>query len=640
MGTRRVPWYSWEEWESVYELLFSPSIEDMRLGVNWVNVWISRGRVPAAIEATLALIDLLYLNNQKKNSFSNDWSQRLTLSMVICRLVNGITDKSQTKMYAQSVSSIAKELNLPQSWVDIRHSATHKTLPSLSVLMKEANRALDWLKTNYWLAQKTKRENSLSIVSSALSSYYNSTLDYLLSSSPSSSQSNFINYSNKKIKKELLAPLFSICSSSSDNSISQFLIPCLLNNNNNKSNKKNKNNNFNSQNKLEEERGILPSKSILSSTSPSSPINQWFIAMNQMIDQFLASKITKKISLSSNVSTGASSVSSASSLSSIIRFLPPAQLISIWKPAFDIFSNQWQNFSSSFLTHILEKIIFLSSTLEKTNIGKNTKKNNEEKLEYKQAIILSSWLNYILIQINSSLILSTSKNSNKKTKNNIFNNYSFLFTSSNSPSAPSLSSNTPKQPNYIYLIQRCLTFPSKISLLSLRILLFHYLLNNNNNDGVNQNEVSNFMENVQTCYSAALLFIPSSSPSIPLDNRNLDNENDNFIQQINSNLSFDLSLSSIENFLNSQLNNDNDNNNENITMSDEIDCEEEENWKVENDQFLNITPIGSLINKGEMSTENTENLLLPSFLDSFFESALSNRTSSNGSFYFFIWFLL
>ena len=37
--------------------------------------------------------------------------------------------------------------------VDIRHEATHNELPSLALLRLAAERALEWLHTNYWQAQ-------------------------------------------------------------------------------------------------------------------------------------------------------------------------------------------------------------------------------------------------------------------------------------------------------------------------------------------------------------------------------------------------------------------------------------------------------------------------------------------------------
>jgi ribosomal biogenesis protein LAS1 len=46
--------------------------------------------------------------------------------------------------------TLARNINLPASFVEIRHAATHESLPTLSVLRTVAQRALDWLWSNYW----------------------------------------------------------------------------------------------------------------------------------------------------------------------------------------------------------------------------------------------------------------------------------------------------------------------------------------------------------------------------------------------------------------------------------------------------------------------------------------------------------
>lgn len=46
--------------------------------------------------------------------------------------------------------ALAKQLNLPASFVEIRHAATHESFPSLVVFRAVAHRALDWLWENYW----------------------------------------------------------------------------------------------------------------------------------------------------------------------------------------------------------------------------------------------------------------------------------------------------------------------------------------------------------------------------------------------------------------------------------------------------------------------------------------------------------
>ncbi len=44
----------------------------------------------------------------------------------------------------------AKQIGLPASFVELRHEATHANLPSLVVLRRAAEKALDWLWNDYW----------------------------------------------------------------------------------------------------------------------------------------------------------------------------------------------------------------------------------------------------------------------------------------------------------------------------------------------------------------------------------------------------------------------------------------------------------------------------------------------------------
>ncbi len=48
-------------------------------------------------------------------------------------------------MYAK-----AKQIGLPDSFVELRHEATHGDLPSLIVFRRAAERSLDWLWKDYW----------------------------------------------------------------------------------------------------------------------------------------------------------------------------------------------------------------------------------------------------------------------------------------------------------------------------------------------------------------------------------------------------------------------------------------------------------------------------------------------------------
>jgi len=77
---------------------------------------------------------------------------QLAYATAVCRFVNGLLDPAQKSHFAVSMHTLAKSLGLPASFVEIRHAASHEVLPSLVVLRKACNRALDWLWSNYWAA--------------------------------------------------------------------------------------------------------------------------------------------------------------------------------------------------------------------------------------------------------------------------------------------------------------------------------------------------------------------------------------------------------------------------------------------------------------------------------------------------------
>lgn len=100
--------------------------------------------------------------------------QRLALSLLLQRLVNGLADAGQTRAYASSVASLAAKTGLPRAFVDLRHEAAHGALPSLPVLSAAGLAALDWLWSHYWSRQ-----------ASLLHQMYDLTLPTLPSACPS-----------------------------------------------------------------------------------------------------------------------------------------------------------------------------------------------------------------------------------------------------------------------------------------------------------------------------------------------------------------------------------------------------------------------------------------------------------------------
>ena len=65
----------------------------------------------------------------------------------------------------------AMSLGLPASFVELRHEATHRDLPSLVVLRSAAQRSLEWLWQFYWV--KVTDANSENVVSLEPQPYHN-----------------------------------------------------------------------------------------------------------------------------------------------------------------------------------------------------------------------------------------------------------------------------------------------------------------------------------------------------------------------------------------------------------------------------------------------------------------------------------
>merc|ERR1711971_105627 len=146
---RVVPWCDRSEFTSVYHGLYSPDIERNQFAVDRIAVWKSRvlHKLPVAIESTANICHACILHQRALNDgHINRLHHQICneYSMAIIRFVNHITEKSQNKQFAQPIHMLASELGLPEWIVEIRHSATHGTMPSLEMLCAGSDWALDW----------------------------------------------------------------------------------------------------------------------------------------------------------------------------------------------------------------------------------------------------------------------------------------------------------------------------------------------------------------------------------------------------------------------------------------------------------------------------------------------------------------
>ncbi|CUM66427.1 uncharacterized protein PRCAT00004091001 [Priceomyces carsonii] len=141
---------------------FDGQIDNRSRAILRVKAYCSRGKVPHGLEATsllssVCLSDPSLPSNHPKQEDSN--CLQLSYSMALIRFVNGLLDPFQQSSYAIPLHQLARNLNLPGFFVELRHMGTHEQLPTLEILRIGARRALNWLYDNYW-CWIDKMENS------------------------------------------------------------------------------------------------------------------------------------------------------------------------------------------------------------------------------------------------------------------------------------------------------------------------------------------------------------------------------------------------------------------------------------------------------------------------------------------------
>ena len=108
------------------------SVSVKRLALNLVKVLQTRGKLPHAIDATAALVNLELMGEMDHEPLRHAYCSTMT------RLVNGLLDPFQQASVALPLLRLAKEIGLLYSFVEIRHMATHEGLPSLDRLRQIA----------------------------------------------------------------------------------------------------------------------------------------------------------------------------------------------------------------------------------------------------------------------------------------------------------------------------------------------------------------------------------------------------------------------------------------------------------------------------------------------------------------------
>ena len=151
---RPVPWIDWGEWSQVCKRIADEeSAERVYWALRRIQVWRYRtATLPHAVESTAQLTHAL-LADRGCGAFVAEEQAKLVFAMVVIRAVNGLVDPAQRGSHALPVAALASQVEVPPWIVDLRHQASHNSMPSLPVLRAAARYLLAWFRQHYWGAQ-------------------------------------------------------------------------------------------------------------------------------------------------------------------------------------------------------------------------------------------------------------------------------------------------------------------------------------------------------------------------------------------------------------------------------------------------------------------------------------------------------
>ncbi|XP_074557764.1 uncharacterized protein LOC141813690 isoform X2 [Curcuma longa] len=165
-----VPWSSWDQWNFVRESIFSSSPNAVTMALQRISTWRSRGCLPIPIHVTASIVkiqqkDFFFRSDLTDGLLESDEMLSMLYSMAIIRFVNCFVGHKKTKF---SIAELADAIGIPRVLVDIRHESSHRDLPSLQRVRHASVKALDWLKHNYWEAQKNRIPDVRKVIRSKL----------------------------------------------------------------------------------------------------------------------------------------------------------------------------------------------------------------------------------------------------------------------------------------------------------------------------------------------------------------------------------------------------------------------------------------------------------------------------------------
>ncbi|XP_051961797.1 ribosomal biogenesis protein LAS1L-like isoform X1 [Xyrauchen texanus] len=146
-----VAWINKAEYEHVLEHLYSRDPALQKHALHRISAWKGRfgHNTPVAVESTADLVRCQVLDSTGQLE-SNDLV--LLYGMALVRFVNLITERQQKKI-AKPLRHLARNLNIPEWVVNLRHDLTHRRLPTLKWCRKGCVFVLNWLQKEYWSRQ-------------------------------------------------------------------------------------------------------------------------------------------------------------------------------------------------------------------------------------------------------------------------------------------------------------------------------------------------------------------------------------------------------------------------------------------------------------------------------------------------------
>ncbi|UKJ90117.1 hypothetical protein MACJ_001047 [Theileria orientalis] len=181
-------WYSYSQFSDIFNRL--SDVNEYERILFQIQLWMARGRVPAAIHATSFLLNVIVSDKKSEMPTSH---MRDLYAMTIIRTVNLLLDQEQDSLYAKSMLLMGKEANLPENVIKARHRCSHGDIPDLESLRIVCRDAFNYVYKKYWTNQHR-------IVASKLNDDYNFTFllfSIFLLSRSGVDMSRSLSYSNK-----------------------------------------------------------------------------------------------------------------------------------------------------------------------------------------------------------------------------------------------------------------------------------------------------------------------------------------------------------------------------------------------------------------------------------------------------------